>query len=167
MILEEEDEVIDTTRKEYLLKEINGFTIHYEPDVFECTPDLEKCITDDLEYVCLLLPDSARQKLQKSTPFWINTKISYGPKRKPVVGTSACFHPGEGWLRKMGLNPKKCGGVEIYSAKNYVTSRRMWGTGGLLLHELCHAYHFKHTAGGYDNIPIRDVSNKHKVLLIH
>ena len=155
---QEDEEVVDTTDKVYLTREICGFTIRYEPEVFECTPHLEACMTDDLQFVCLLLPDLAREKLQKSTPFWLNTAISYGPKRKPIIGHTACFHPGSGWLKKMGMNPAKCGGVEIYSAADYVAARSMWGVGGLLLHELCHAYHFKHCPNGYDCRAILEVS---------
>lgn len=153
----EDEEVVDTSDKVYLTREICGFTIHYEPGVFDCTPQLEACVADDLRFVCLLLPEAARMKLQASTPFWLNTNISYGPKRKPIIGRTACFHPGAGWLKKMGMNPAKCGGVEIYSAADYVGARPMWGTGGLLLHELCHAYHFKHCPDGYDCVAIRDV----------
>jgi len=56
------------------------------------------------------------------------------------------------------MNPAKCGGVEIYSAADYVASRTLWGVGGLLLHELSHAYHFKHCPNGYDCRDILDVS---------
>jgi hypothetical protein len=119
---------------------------------------LYNAFQEDLKEVCRLLPPNACHKLQSDTHFWINKSISFGPKRSPIRGTTCTFHPGRGWLEKMGMNSDKAGGIEIYSAANYIGSRKLWGVGGLLLHELCHAYHYKHCEGSYDCIIIRDVS---------
>ena len=70
-----------------------------------------------------------------------------------------CYHPisGGGWLTSNGLNPKKSGSVEMSRVEDYINSRNLWGVGGLLLHELCHAFHDKHTADGYNCSLINDV----------
>ena len=57
----------------------------------------------------------------------------------------------------MGMKVEKAGGIEIYSAQNYLKTRNNWGVGGLLLHEYSHAYHYKHCANGYDNENILEV----------
>lgn len=68
-----------------------------------------------------------------------------------------CYHPDGGsvWLQSNGLNPSKSGSVEINCLNDYLQSRDLWGVGGLLLHELCHAFHDKHTPGGYNCSIIR------------
>ena len=56
------------------------------------------------------------------------------------------------------MRTDKVGGIEMYCAEDYLQSRDQWGTGGLLLHEYCHAYHNKHCDGGYDCEVIREVN---------
>ena len=58
----------------------------------------------------------------------------------------------------MGMKVEKAGGIEIYSAQNYLKTRNNWGIGGLLLHEYSHAYHYKHCANGYKNEDILQVN---------
>lgn len=58
----------------------------------------------------------------------------------------------------MGMRSDKAGGIEMYSAKHYLDYRGQWGVGGVMLHEFCHAYHFKHCEDGFDNDDIRQVS---------
>ena len=60
-------------------------------------------------------------------------------------------------MRKMGMNEAKAGGVEVYSARDYLQSRRLWGPGGILCHELSHVFHDKWCPGGYDCVAIREV----------
>ena len=61
----------------------------------------------------------------------------------------------------MGMRTDKAGGIEIYSAKEYLRTRHHWGVGGLLLHEFSHAYHDKHCKDGYDNTCILEVKFCH------
>ena len=105
------------------------------------------------------LPPKALKQLQESTPLWINKSLTYGPKDSPIIARHACFHPHDGqeWLRKQGLSEDKAGGIELYTAKDYVEGRQEWGDGGLLLHELSHAYHNKFCRDGFDNRDIREV----------
>ena len=49
----------------------------------------------------------------------------------------------------------KAGGIEVYCAQEYLDSRTQWGVGGLLLHELSHAFHNKFCPEGYDCLLIR------------
>ena len=103
------------------------------------------------------LPPEARERLKESTPIWINKSQSFGPKAAPIKGRDGCFHPGSKWLVRNGMNSAKCGGVEWFDAKHYLSDCDMWGQGGLMLHELSHAWHCLHCEDGYENEDIKDV----------
>ena len=71
---------------------------------------------------------------------------------------SACtYHPlgGASWLMANGMRVDKCGCVEMYCASDYLQSRGLWGVGGVILHELCHAFHDQHCSKGFENPIIR------------
>lgn len=153
----EENELIDSSSKQYNTVYMCGFQICYEPGVFENVPHFSACFEADLQMLRRLLPPKACSLLQESTPIWVNEALTYGTKAQPVVATSCCFHPigGASWLRKHGLSERKEGGIEIGSAKHYVQSRKFWGTGGILVHEFSHAYHNKYLPKGYENEELR------------
>jgi hypothetical protein len=152
--------VIDTSKKIYIEEEICGFTVMLEPQVFSDVGSLRDTLTADLEMIRLLLPEKAYKRLTKSTRFWVNKSISFGPASSPVVGNTCTYHPkgGAEWLRSNGLRTDKAGDIEIYCAEEYLESRCLWGIGGVLLHELSHAYHDQYCANGYDNEDIRQVA---------
>lgn len=156
-LVSEDTEVIDTSQKPYLTRLICGFTIKYESCVFENTPELIPCLEADLDAVCRILPSRARELLQKDTYFWINESLIYGPKKKPIVGKAMCFHPEASWLKRMGTSVEKAGCIEMYEVDDYIKSRGLWGRGGLLLHELCHAYHCKVVPDGYESKLVQEV----------
>ena len=106
-----------------------------------------------------MLPAKAFKRLSKNTKFWVNKSISFGPVSDPVVGNTCTYHPKDGgeWLRVNGMRTDKAGDIEIYCADEYLQSRGLWGIGGVLLHELCHAFHDQHCADGYNNEHIRKV----------
>ena len=60
------------------------------------------------------------------------------------------FHPSKDWLVSNGLSAEKAGNVECFRARDYLQSRVLWGPGGLILHELSHAFHHKHCSKGFD-----------------
>jgi hypothetical protein len=51
------------------------------------------------------------------------------------------------------MSVEKAGCIEVYSAEGYLEdhARKLWGCGGLILHELSHAYHDKFCLDGYNN----------------
>jgi hypothetical protein len=118
--------------------------------------------------VCELLPKEALKKLRRSTKFWVNKCISYGPSSQPIKGHDCTYHPKGGgeWLRKNGLREDKAGGIEIYCADDYLRSRGDWGTGGCMLHELAHAYHDKHCSDGFSCEAWQDVIISTKTYLL-
>lgn len=55
------------------------------------------------------------------------------------------------------MTASKAGCVEIYNyATDYMSDVDLWGPGGVMLHELCHAYHFHCLKGGYENKEVKE-----------
>lgn len=156
---------VDVSSKHYDRVTLGGWPCRIEPGCFQFSEkesqqkgssSIQSRFERDIAAACQSLPPSAREKLQQSTPIWINKSHMWGPRVAPVRGRDACFHPGPGWLSRNGDNPAKCGGVEFYDAKHYLSDCDHWGPGGLILHELSHAWHNIHIANGYDNKQIEE-----------
>lgn len=121
---------------------------------------VKEMIELDLDAAAACLPVHALKVLRKNTPFWINRSQLYGPSSSPVQGNGICYHPGAGWLKSNGMSAKKAKGIELYRATKYLEDRNDWGPGGVLLHELSHAYHDKCTKGGYENKLVKECYDK-------
>ncbi len=156
---------VDVSSKHYDHVTLGGWPCRIEPGCFHSSdkefPEngrypVQSRFETDIAAACRSLPPVAREKLQQSTPIWINKSHMWGPKVAPVRGRDACFHPGANWLSRNGDNPSKCGGVEFYDAAHYLSDCDLWGAGGLILHELCHAWHNIHIDNGYDNEQIEE-----------
>jgi len=157
---------VDVSSKHYDHVTLGGWPCRIEPGCFHHSSEKEcrengKCslqsrFETDIAAACQSLPPMAREKLQLSTPIWINKSHMWGPRVAPIRGRDACFHPGAQWLSRNGDNPLKCGGVEFYDANHYLSDCDHWGPGGLILHELSHAWHNIHVANGYDNEQIEE-----------
>ena len=154
-----EDEIIDTSTKQYNVREICGFRVFYEGDLFHAVDGFETVFNEDMTQLVRLIPKNACERLQSTTSIYINQSLSYGTVNKPVKGSGCCFHPlGDAeWLRRNGLNVCKEGCVEIFDAVGYLKSRNHWGAGGVLVHEFSHVYHNKFCDGSYDCEDIRQV----------
>jgi len=165
-ILDDLKAPVDVSSKHYDHVTLGGWPCRIEPGCFHHSSEKEcrengKCslqsrFETDIAAACQSLPPMAREKLQLSTPIWINKSHMWGPRVAPIRGRDACFHPGAQWLSRNGDNPLKCGGVEFYDAKHYLSDCDHWGPGGLILHELSHAWHNIHVANGYDNEQIEE-----------
>uniref|UniRef100_A0A7S2A6M2 Uncharacterized protein n=1 Tax=Ditylum brightwellii TaxID=49249 RepID=A0A7S2A6M2_9STRA len=108
-------------------------------------------LASDINIATSFLPPQARQKLRKSTPIWINKSQQFGPRCAPVTGRGMCFHPESEWLIENGMSAQKCHGIELYDSSHYLDHCELWGPGGNMLHEFCHAYHATCTPQGYEN----------------
>lgn len=150
-----EDSVIDNTSKQYLITEICGFKVYYEEGVEESVEGIFNALVEDFTEMCRLFPSWALDKVRSDTPLWVNKSITFGTKRKPVIGYGSTFHPGSDWLRCNGMNENKAGCVEMYNAQDHMNSRKLWGPGGVLVHEYSHAFHNKHIPNGYSNSEIQ------------
>ena len=150
---------ISSVNKHYDSKTIGGWPCNVEPDSLS-NRKLRKRIIADLNAARIYLPSHACRKLQQSTPIWINKSLAYGPKVAPIREANMCFHGGSGWLRRNGMNPAKKGGIEMYKSSAYLDDCFLWGVGGLMLHELSHAWHRLHCDDGFDNVDIQKCYDK-------
>ena len=66
------------------------------------------------------------------------------------------YHPDKDWLIEHGLCEDKAQCVEINDGYRYSLDCDLWGYGGVMIHELSHAYHHSYMPDGYDNKEIKD-----------
>ena len=147
-----ERKLINNASKEYFDQAPAGKGFHLFCDAGVTKESVEVLIRD-LEEVDKLLPPHALELLQKDTPFYINSTLVYGFEDDPTIGKGSMFHPAgsAAWLKENGLSTSHEGSIELMNVDNYCHDRVCWGRGGLLLHELSHAYHNKHLQDGYNN----------------
>eukprot|EP00316_Scyphosphaera_apsteinii_P023606 CAMPEP_0119316806 /NCGR_PEP_ID=MMETSP1333-20130426/40944_1 /TAXON_ID=418940 /ORGANISM="Scyphosphaera apsteinii, Strain RCC1455" /LENGTH=333 /DNA_ID=CAMNT_0007322555 /DNA_START=111 /DNA_END=1109 /DNA_ORIENTATION=- len=128
----------------YLESRISGFTVWSESGVWHSFPKLLPAIEADLAAAAARLPAHAASSLRTQTALWVSLP---GEARG-----GNCYHPcGAGrWLAAHGRRLDMAGGIELGNPEVFQTDRHLWGDGGLLLHELCHAYHDTQLEGGYN-----------------
>lgn len=161
---------LDTSDKVYRDMIIGGWRCKCEKGLFSKTvggdddehlAKVKEQLEVDLLACSKKLPAEACKLLKKSTLIWINKSQKYGPKIAAVRGRGMCFHPASEWLVENGMSPAKCGGVELYEAGKYLDDHGLWhGKGGVMLHELSHAWHCKFTKDGYSNAEIKECYEK-------
>ena len=150
-----ESEPYDTTDKYYEDCSLGGWPCKLEPNWSGGDETSAQKLERDIRAASLLLPRHARDYLHKHCKIWINRSLSWGPKACPVRGHGSCYHPGEDWLAQNGLSKDKYMCVEVNDAPCYKDDCDLWGVGGVMLHELSHAYHHGMLPGGYGNKEIK------------
>ena len=149
-------EPLRPTKKEYVEETIHQWPVCVEKDCFDEEPEFGKIFSQDLQYALSRLPRPARRALlQRGTKIFVNRTFWQGPKVQPVLATGLCFHPDKEWLVRHGDLADKAGCVELFNPRHYLKDRELWGRGGVLLHELAHAYHRKCLSDGYENAEVK------------
>jgi hypothetical protein len=141
----------DTSTKVYELKLLGGWPCYLEPNWHCDDPELQSRLEQDLRHAGKTLPPHAVEYLRRNCPIWVNSTIKYGPKACPVKGVGCCYHPDKNWLIENGLRAEKQKCVEINDGPGYKKDLDLWGPGGVMVHELSHAYHHRMLPDGYDN----------------
>ena len=148
-------EPLDTTSKEYVEEKICRWPVCIEKDCFEGDKQARETFQKDLDYALSCIPGHVCKALKESkTCIYVNKSFQHGPKVRPEKAKGLCFHPNKEWLLTHGYSGDKAGCVELYDVTDYIKDRELWGRGGILIHELSHAYHNKCLADGYDNAEI-------------
>jgi hypothetical protein len=142
---------INTCDKVYERTTLGGWPVCVEPNWDDGDAELKKLLAQDLEYAAKCLPKHAREYLIKNTPLFINKSLRYGPEACPINAHGLCFHGEKKWLEEHFMSTDKHQGVELYCAKGYLDDCKLWGRGGVLVHEFSHAYHYKCVDKGFDN----------------
>jgi hypothetical protein len=151
---------INTCDKVYEKTTLGGWPVCVEPDWNEGDEELKKLLARDLEYATKCLPKHAREYLIQNTPLFINKSLKYGPEACPINAQGLCFHGEKQWLEEHFMSTEKHQGVELYCAKGYYDDCKMWGCGGVFVHEFSHAYHYKCVDKGFDNPEILECFEK-------
>eukprot|EP00536_Pseudo-nitzschia_multiseries_P013928 jgi/Psemu1/291152/fgenesh1_pg.632_\ len=146
----------DTTSKVYEKKTFGGWPCRLEPNWSGGDTVSAAKLERDIRAAAELLPPHARDYLRKHCTIWINKSLSWGPEDCPEKGSGCCYHPTKQWLVKNGLSGEKHKCVEINAAPGYKSDCDLWGSGGVMIHELSHAYHHGMLPDGYSNKEIRE-----------
>jgi hypothetical protein len=147
---------VDTSHKVYDETVIGGWLCCVEPGWSDSDAELEQLLAVDIEYATKCLPPHACEYLKQHCKIWINKTMEWGPKSCPVKGQSCCYHPDKDWLIKNGQRGDKYLCVEMNNASYYKRMRHLWGVGGVILHEMSHAYHHSMLPDGYENCDIKE-----------
>jgi len=147
---------IDNQNKVYNTERVGPWQLQVEPG---CWDDGEGDnynvfkiqFLSDLMAATDRLPKHAVEKLAKTTTFWINKSWLQGKVNDPSSEDGACFHDDREWLKSNFHSVKKKFGIEFYSTDEYLADFHLWGPGGVILHELSHAWHRLHVKYGYNN----------------
>lgn len=110
---------------------IEGFVVNVAIYIPKEVPEFVECLTIDLEMAVRLLPAGALSRLQAETQFYV-----YDNKNATTGTVISRYHA------RTCTSSFAAGSVTI-SAVLYVEHRNLWGVGGLLIHELAHAFHDK------------------------
>ena len=120
-----------------VVRNMEGWTVHIDPALLggEHAETGGKCLrmlADHLNRISLLVQGDVLKRLQKCE-IWIEHK-------HPSLGAMQ-YHPGEGWLRRHGHDPRLTKKVHIPQAEALISRGQLLKHPAVVLHELAHAYH--------------------------
>jgi dipeptidyl-peptidase-4 len=119
-------------------KNIEGWTVHVEPALLEGGKHEEegrqalKMLANHLQRITILLPEEPLAKMKKME-IWLE-------HHHPEL-SSMQYHPGAGWLKGRGYDPRLAKKVHITRAAALFDRSQMLKHPAVILHELAHAYH--------------------------
>ncbi|MDG2123879.1 MAG: hypothetical protein P8J87_09295, partial [Verrucomicrobiales bacterium] len=128
----------DEPRFDPVEKDLEGWTIHVDPALLEGGAEAEmgtkalKMLANHLQRIAILVPTEALTKLQ-TCEIWIEND-------HPSLGAMQ-YHPGIGWLKNNGHDPRLHKKVHIPHAKALLSRFQLLKHPAVILHELAHAYH--------------------------
>jgi hypothetical protein len=155
-----------TVRFDPVVRQIEGWTIHIDPQLLEGKHSEEgsralKMLANHLQRIAILLPADRLAEMQK-VEIWIEHK-------HPQLGVMQ-YHPDRGWLETHGHDPRLAKKVHITRAAALLSRGQIIKHPAVVLHELAHGYHDQHL--GFDEPRIKkaydeamEAGNYEKVLL--
>ncbi len=129
---------VPAARFDPVVREIEGWTVHIDPAMLDGGEHAESgaaaltMLANHLQRVAILVPEQSLAKLRRCE-IWIE-------HHHPTLGAMQ-YHPGEGWLRNNGHDPRLHKKVHIPRAAALVSRGQMLKHPAVVLHELAHAYH--------------------------
>lgn len=139
-----------------VVQKMEGWTVHVDPALLEGEDKEvgERCLRmlrDRLNRITILMPKDRLEKLQK-LEIWIEL-------HNPKLGAMQ-YHPGAGWLKKNGHDPRLAKKVHIPRATALISKQQLLKHPMVVLHELAHAYHDHYY--GFDDSRILKAYDKAK-----
>jgi hypothetical protein len=130
-------EKVDGVRFNPMVQEIEGWTIHIDPQMLEGEHSADgaralKMLANHLQRIVILLPEEQLARMQK-LEIWIE-------HHHPTLGAMQ-YHPNLGWLKSHRHDPRLAKKVHIPRAKSLLSRHQMIKHPAVVLHELAHAYH--------------------------
>lgn len=123
---------------EPVTKKIEGWTVHVDPQLLEGGEFKEegdqalKMLANHFQRIEILVKEKQLVELKK-VEFWLEHS-------HPELGGMQ-YHPGVGWLKSHGYDPRLVKKVHITQAKNLFSREQILKHPAVVLHELAHAYH--------------------------
>ncbi len=141
--------VIDGNAGEHRTNDIEGWRVLVNVKLLESEPEATsialRILRQQLQEIIRVIPNQALDPLRKVT-LWFSPEY-------PQVPPRAEYHPGAGWLRENGRDPRMVKGVEFTDIKIFeAEAKRM---PNFTLHELAHAYHDAELDQGFENPEIK------------
>lgn len=112
---------------------------------------------------------SIKQRVGRLYPILCQFVSIYIDNLSDGIQTGAAYHPrsGQDWLRKHLMDERKAGCIYVYAVDDYMRSRKCWGEGGLLLHEMVHCLHDHWLENGFDNKKVVQAYQKAKASRVY
>ncbi len=121
-----------------VITQMDGWTVHVDPALLEEGPQALlgkrslRMLGDHLHRISLLMDTTRLEKL-RTCEIWIE-------HAHPTLKNMQ-YHPGLGWLKKHGHDPRLHKKVHIPQAKALLDRNQLLKHPAVVLHELAHAYH--------------------------
>merc|ERR1712218_378808 len=93
------DTTHNNTSLTYYTTTVCGWTVKYQPGVWEFCPPLKELLTEDLKEVAMLMPVDILTCM-RSTIIYINKTFRYPGAEENMLG--ACVHQDRAWLEENG-----------------------------------------------------------------
>lgn len=148
-------------------KKIEGWTVHVDPAMLrgEHAKSGARALSmlgNHLERIAILLP-ADKLKTMQGLEIWIE-------HHHPTLGNMQ-YHPGSGWLKDHGHDPRLHKMVHIPRAAALLSRQQILKHPAVILHELAHSYHDQ--VLGFDHAKIKDAyqrsmaAGKYKEVLLY
>ena len=124
-------------RFEPVKKNIEGWTVHVDPAMLkgehaEAGGKALGMLANHLQRIAIFMPEK-QLKTMRTLEIWIE-------HHHPSLGNMQ-YHPGAGWLRDHGHDPRLHRKVHIPRAKALLSRQQILKHPAVILHELAHSYH--------------------------
>jgi len=131
-----------------IIKVIHGWKIHVDPAMLEGEHAAEggkaiRMLANHLQRIEILVQGAALKKL-RTCEIWIEHS-------HPTLH-SMQYHPGLGWLKSHGHDPRLVKKVHIPQARALLSRGQLLKHPAVVLHELAHAYHDQFLSFGHPDI---------------